>query len=254
MTIKAISFDLWDTLVDDDSDEQERARKKLRTKHAERRHLCWQALNAQEPIDFETVSQAYDVADAAFNLVWKENHINWRLEQRLRVIIQGLNRRLPPKAFNQLVDETGSMEVEIPPNPIPGVREALAELSGSYRLCVVSDAIVTPGTGLRQVLDHHGLKQFFQAFAFSDEVGHSKPHYAMFESVCRQLNIEAPELIHIGDRDHNDVKGIHAAGGKAILFTATRDSDRSHTTADAICDDYQQLPGVVQQIAAGSSS
>ena len=43
--IKAITFDLWDTLIDDDSDEPKRKAKGLRTKKAERRHLVWEALN-----------------------------------------------------------------------------------------------------------------------------------------------------------------------------------------------------------------
>ena len=44
MTIKAVTFDLWDTIVDDDSDEPKRAAKGLRSKRDERRHLVWSAL------------------------------------------------------------------------------------------------------------------------------------------------------------------------------------------------------------------
>ena len=50
-TIKAITFDLWDTLVVDDSDEAKRAERGLRSKFDERRHLLWEALNAEKPID-----------------------------------------------------------------------------------------------------------------------------------------------------------------------------------------------------------
>ena len=70
-TIKAISFDLWDTLVIDDSDEAKRAGRGLRSKFDERRHLLWEALNAAAPIDLEAVHRAYNVGDAAFNKVWK---------------------------------------------------------------------------------------------------------------------------------------------------------------------------------------
>ncbi|MDX1576607.1 MAG: hypothetical protein R3285_10465, partial [Kiloniellales bacterium] len=68
MTIKAVTFDLWDTMVDDDSDEPKRAAKGLRSKREERRHLVWSALNAIEPIDLSAVTLAYDTADAGFNL------------------------------------------------------------------------------------------------------------------------------------------------------------------------------------------
>ena len=80
MTIKAVTFDLWDTLVDDDSDELIRSGQGLRSKKDERRHQIWQALNTTEPIDYESVSLAYATAEAGFNVTWKECHINWTVE------------------------------------------------------------------------------------------------------------------------------------------------------------------------------
>jgi len=250
MTIKAVTFDLWDTIVVDDSDEPKRAAKGLRSKRDERRHLMCSALCAVEPIDLESVTLAYDTADAGFNLVWKELHINWTVEQRLRVVLNGLGHSLPRDAFDRLVEDTGGMEVEIPPDPIAGIGEALADLSQRYRLAVVSDAIVTPGTGLKAILEGHGLAQHFSAFAFSDEVGHSKPHRSMFDCACAELGVTVDEIVHIGDRDHNDVKGPHALGAKAILFTAVRDADKDATTADAVCESHRDLPAIIDRLAA----
>ncbi len=247
--IKAITFDLWDTIVDDDSDEPKRAAKGLRTKKEERRHIVWSALNEVEAIDLETVNLAYDVADASFNIVWKELFINWTVEQRINAILNGLGRRLPEELFNRVVKETGDMEVNIAPNAIEGVKEALADLASRYKLCIVSDAIVTPGTGLRQILEDYDLKQYFSGFAFSDEVGHSKPHRSMFDTAASQVGVKVEEMLHIGDRDHNDIKGPHALGMKAILFTATRDADKDHTTADAIVDSYADLPATIDRLA-----
>ena len=36
------------------------------------------------------------------------------------------------------------------------------------------------------------------------------------------MGVGLEEMVHIGDRDHNDVKGPQKLGMKAILFTATR--------------------------------
>lgn len=249
MTIKAVTFDLWDTLVDDDSDELIRAEQGLRSKKDERRHQIWQALNAAEPIDYESVSLAYDTAEAGFNVTWKECHINWTVEQRVRVVLSGLNRQVSEQTLNKLVQGHARMEVDISPLPIDGVMEALKDLSMRYKLCVVSDSIVTPGIGLREILDKHGLKKYFSGFAFSDEVGRSKPHASMFESASRQLGVELNEIIHVGDRDHNDVKGPQAIGAKAILFTAARADDRDITTADAICESHDELPEIVDRLA-----
>ena len=250
MTIKAVTFDLWDTLVDDDSDEPIRAAQGLRSKKEERRYQIWEALNANEQIDYELVALAYDTAEAGFNVVWKECHINWTVEQRIRVVLAGLKRQVSDETFEKLVQGHARMEVDISPLPIDGIAEALEDLSMRYKLCVVSDSIVTPGVGLRDILDKHGLKKYFSGFAFSDEVGRSKPHASMFESASRQLGVKLNEIVHVGDRDHNDVKGPHAIGAKAILFTATRPDDRDITTADAICETHHNLPAIVDRLAA----
>ena len=101
--IKAITFDLWDTLVIDDSDEAKRAEQGLRSKFDERRHLLWEALNAAEPIELEAVRLAYNVGDAAFNKVWKEQHITWPIAERLHVILNELARELPGETFKAVV-------------------------------------------------------------------------------------------------------------------------------------------------------
>lgn len=250
--IKAVTFDIWDTIVHDDSDEPKRAAQGLRSKRDERRYLVWKALEGEAPTNYDDVVLAYDTADAGFNLVWKELHINWTVEQRLRVVLRGLGRDLGGKAFDKLVEDTGRMEVDISPDSIDGIKDALEALSGRYKLAIVSDAIVTPGTGLREILAKYGLKDYFQGFAFSDEVGYSKPHRAMFESACGQIGVGLDEIVHIGDRDHNDIKGPHALGAKGILFIGSRPADRNNTTADAICENYSDLPGIVDALAGRS--
>ena len=249
-SIKAVTFDLWDTIVDDDSDEPRRRAMGLRTKADERRHLAWEALNSHAPISQEAVSRAYDVAEAAFNHVWKRHSITWTVDERLGVLLKGLGRDLPAGDMAALAGALGRMEGDVPPDPVPGIADALAALSRRYKLCVVSDAIVTPGEGLRELLEGHGLKKYFSGFAFSDEVGRSKPHRRMFECAARQLGVEVSEMVHVGDRDHNDIKGPQALGMKAVLFTATRDADKGSTSADAVCERHADLPGIIDALAA----
>ena len=247
--IKAVTFDLWDTIVHDDSDEPKRAKLGLRSKKAERRHLLWQALDRQGAIDAALVTLAYDVADAAFNKTWHDQHVTWPIGDRLQVALKGLGRTLPAEAYAALVAAHEEMEVAIRPDLVPGAAEALAALHGRYRLAIVSDAIVSPARCLRQLLASYDVARHFDGFAFSDEVGHSKPHRSMFESAARQMGVPLEEIVHIGDRDHNDVKGPQRLGMKAILFTATRAVDRDRTSADAICASYAELPAIIDRLA-----
>ena len=72
----------------------------------------------------------------------------------------------------------------------------------------------------------------------------------MFLSAARQLGVDVEEMIHIGDRDHNDIKGAQALGMKAVLFTAARDDDKDTTSADAICERHADLPGIIDGLAS----
>jgi len=251
--IKAVSFDLWDTVIHDNSDEPKRTAMGLRSKHDERRYLVWEALNRHEAIPYETVALAYDVTEAAFNHVWHDQHITWTVRERLQVLLNGLQRTLPEKDFAAVVNGHEEMEITVVPDVIPGMDQALSALARHYKLCVVSDAVVTPGRNLRKWLEIYGLKQYFSSFAFSDEVGRSKPHPEAFASAARQLGIELTEMVHVGDRDHNDIKGPQSLGMKAVLFTATRDRDKDVTSADAICQRPQDLPAIIERLAQGSA-
>lgn len=253
-TIQAVTFDLWDTIVDDDSDEPKRRDQGLRSKRESRRHLVWSALNEVEPTTVESVSQAYDVADAAFNTVWHEQQTTWSIGTRLDVILRGLGRTLPPQDVADLVRAHEVMEVEIPPNLIPGCSEALARLAQRYKLAIVSDAIVTPGRCLRDLLDMYDVKQYFQGFAFSDEVGRSKPHRDMFVTVAEQLDVPLEAMVHVGDRQRNDIAGPQALGMKAVLFTATRRVDVAGNTADAVCESYSDLVATLDSLASRKSN
>jgi putative hydrolase of the HAD superfamily len=209
----------------------------------------WQALNAQAPTNLHDVCLAYDVVDAAFNKVWHDQHVTWPIAERLQVLLKGLGRALPDAVLAQVTQAHALMEVEIPPDPLPHVAGALAALKERYKLCVVSDAIVTPGTELRTLLATHDLAKYFDAFVFSDEVGNSKPHPKMFEAAATALGVRATEMVHVGDRQHNDVEGPQRLGLKAVMFVGSRTVDRDKSTADAICDDMAALPGIIDRLA-----
>ena len=249
--IKANTFDLWDTMISDESDEPKRVAQGLATKPKARRALMHAALERHGAIAYDTGACAYDVADAAFNKVWKGHSVSWTVAERLTVSLIGLGRELPEDEFAALVAETENMEGEIPPDAIPGISQALETLSARYKLCVVSDAVVSPGRVLREMLDHHGLKQYFTGFVFSDEIDCSKPDPRMFHSAAEQLGVELSAMVHIGDRDHNDIKGPQALGMKAVLFTATRDADKETTSADAICNSHADLPAAIDKLDQG---
>ena len=81
--IKAITFDLWDTVLIDDSDEPKRKAAGRATKAMERRRLVHQFVNRQSPVSQEIVNAVYDTADAAFGSVWHDLHVTWTVSRTI---------------------------------------------------------------------------------------------------------------------------------------------------------------------------
>jgi putative hydrolase of the HAD superfamily len=246
--IHTVSFDLWDTVFVDDSDEPKRRAQGLPPKAAERRELLYRFLSRHAPIERALVDCAYDTADAAFWHVWRNQHVTWTVRERLRIILAGLKRELPDDELAELVRLHEEMELRVRPDLAPGVADALRALAGRYKLAVVSDAIFTPGWALRELLAGYGLKDLFAAFAFSDEVGRSKPAREMFEHAARAAGCRLEEMVHVGDREHNDVIGARNAGCRAVLVTVVKDRGSQGTQADAVCRDYRDLPAIIASL------
>jgi HAD superfamily hydrolase (TIGR01549 family) len=249
--IRAVTFDLWDTVLVDDSDEPKRKQQGLPPKPLERRRLVLEFLKKNRPISQEEVDAAYDAVDRDFNRAWHEGHATWTVTQRLTRLLSDLKRELPAGKLVELVRLHEEMEIAVRPDLAPGVSDALAALRGKYRLGVISDTVFSPGRALRQILEAEGLLELFDAFAFSDEVGRSKPDEKMFTTAADLLGIEPGEMVHVGDRESNDVEGPHAVGARAILVTVVKDRRTGPSRADAICEDYCELPRLVDALNTG---
>ena len=247
--IRAVTFDFWDTIVVDDSDEPKRAAAGLPAKTVARRQAFVDCIKGAHPeLDDATVARAFEHTQERFLHLWKVEHRTPTVADRLTVGIQWLGIARPP-GFDALVGTFEQMEVLHPPDLVPGIREALERLAEDYTLGIISDAIVTPGRGLRAILDGYGLLRFFRAPVFSDEVGFSKPHPRVFEAACAGLGVSPSSLLHIGDREANDVAGPQAFGAKAILYTGSVDRGSEDTRADAVCAHYEHLPTLVEGLS-----
>jgi putative hydrolase of the HAD superfamily len=246
--IKGITFDLWDTVFIDDSDEPKRKAAGRPTKAAERRQLVHRFLPKGQPTDPAMVDAVYNTADAAFRKVWQEQHVTWTVAERLEVVFKGLKVELPQADRLELIRLHEEMELEFRPNFVKGVQETLRELHGRYKLGVISDAIFTPGRCLRTLLADEGLLPFFDAFLFSDEIGHSKPEPAVFEAAWKKLGLAPHEIVHIGDREHNDILGPKKVGMHCLLCNAAIDRGSNPAHADGVFHSYGQLIGILESL------
>jgi len=246
--IKAVTFDLWDTVFIDDSDEPKRKAMGLPPKPVARRNLVETFLNRHRPVTRETVELAYNMTDAAFRHVWYNQNVTWEVPERLSVLLNGLGMELPRDEFDELVRLHEEMELEISPDIADHIGPALAGLKEKYRLGVISDTIFSPGRVLRGILEKYNLKQYFDFFVFSDEAGCAKPNPLIFEKAAEGLGVALTEIAHIGDRREKDIDGPHAVGAKGIYTTVIKDRGVADCNADAVCTDYRELVAIVDSL------
>jgi 2-haloacid dehalogenase len=91
----------------------------------------------------------------------------------------------------------------------PGTREFLSR--ATVPICLVSDV---DSDDLEAAMAHHGLA--VTAVVTSEATRAYKPDRAMFSRALAALELEAHEVLHVGDSLTADVGGAHAAGIRAV--------------------------------------
>ena len=96
-----------------------------------------------------------------------------------------------------------------------GVHEILASLAEKYELALISDAqwvFTEPEMAML------GLTPFFNLRILSSRFGFKKPDTRLFDMAIKKLMIKTEESIYIGDNPQKDLMGAKKAGMKFILF------------------------------------
>ncbi|MBF0105490.1 MAG: HAD family hydrolase [Deltaproteobacteria bacterium] len=249
MPIKAVSFDIWDTLLVDDSDEPKRKSAGLLSKSDARVAAIFEvAKKYNSSITLPDVQKAYNENFKIFNKLWYESCITQKVPARITDLLNLLNIAVEPAELAEITTCWEEMEYTIPPDAVPGAKEALARLSGHYKLGIISDTVVSPGRLLKEILKKYDMLQYFSVFTFSDAVGVSKPSPAVFNDFLNQMNLKPHEVVHIGDRPHNDIDGPKNVGMRALLFDGVEKRALAKHKPDAVFSDYAELFDLIKRL------
>ncbi|MFA5514148.1 MAG: HAD family hydrolase [Sphaerochaetaceae bacterium] len=82
----------------------------------------------------------------------------------------------------------------------------------------------------------------------SEESGYLKPHPAPFYQLCDALDMQAHQLLYVGDSCFKDVQGAAKVGMKTCFFTSRRHVTCSQ--ADMMCSSYIDLQNQLKQLLA----
>jgi putative hydrolase of the HAD superfamily len=242
LKIKAISFDFWNTLFTEEPGA-------FRLYQENRFRLLREAVCACGDFTDDQVERAISLEAEEHYRIWCNEHRTVQTAERLGRILTLLEASLPDGVMDEMVRAFEEGVLERPPVLIPGVREAIEQLSGSYRLGIISDVGYSPGRVLREVIRQNDLLDAFDSLIFSDEAGRSKPHVEVFERAARLLDAVPDQVVHIGDLERTDIVGAKLAGCRAIRFTGVTPLGSDETTlADMVTADFYELPRLIEEL------
>jgi HAD superfamily hydrolase (TIGR01549 family) len=96
---------------------------------------------------------------------------------------------------------------------LPGVKEMLVDLSGRYKLAIVSNAVTNVSRLALQKLD---LAKYFDYIVLSRDLGVRAPDPEIFFYALRSMWVKGSETVHVGDSLETDVQGGKNAGMKTV--------------------------------------
>jgi putative hydrolase of the HAD superfamily len=232
--LRAVTFDFWSTLF---VDTRGREREELRAAV-----LADTLSTAGRAASHDALADSLRAAWDHFDTVWLHEHRTPPCGELVDAILACLGVRLPDELLDPLVDRFERLILELPPEPMPGAVYTMPRLAERYRLAIICDTGYSPGSVLRQLLDHHDLLGYFEYTYFSNEHGISKPDTRVFVHVLEELGVRPTEAAHVGDIQRTDVAGAQAAGMAAVHFVGANNSDVARSTGDVIVSHFEELP------------
>lgn len=241
--IRAITFDLWGTLLDWSPTYLQMVRRLRLDAIGE----CLAAAGVTR--SRETIAGAYERAAERTRACRPDEPAG---QTRMRWIVDDLGTDVGSVAMADLVHRMAVAALAADLDPLPGVHETLPALASGHALGVVSNTSgFTPGYVMRTHLRRHDLLRHLSVLAFSDEIGVGKPDVRPFEAALASLGVGSAEAVHVGDTPRDDIAGARAAGyAHTVQFDARR-ARPGDAAPTAVIHDHRQLPELLRRLDRG---
>lgn len=212
--IRAIVFDLFDTLVDlhlEDIPKVEILGRTVRSTYPE----LHEALRAHVSVDFDTFARAMQQIDTGLRQERLRAGLEVPTQERFDALLERLD--IPDRRISLELTEVHMARIRHQIRTVPHHPAVLDRLRARARLGVCSN--FSHAATARSILQEAGLSDRLDAVVISEEVGMRKPRQEIFDAVLERLGVEAAETLHVGDRLEADVAGAAAAGLIPVWIT-----------------------------------
>lgn len=98
----------------------------------------------------------------------------------------------------------------------PEVKETVVQLSGNYKLGIVSNFKVPQG--IETLIHNFGLSSYFEFITTSINIGWKKPHSQIYYDAIKRSGADRGQIIFVGDNYECDYLGPRKVGLRAVLL------------------------------------
>jgi YjjG family noncanonical pyrimidine nucleotidase len=239
--IKAIVFDLDNTLIDHASAEAQAMERVL---NSAMQNAALGEILRTAPDRFLAAYRINNERlwhDLAFERITSEE-LRW---QRFAFTLGDIAPQLAKADAERLGKEMGEEYLQLYKHYwqlIKGANELLDALQNLFKLGVITNGFRDQQRGK---LAKFGWEERFDAVVLSDEVGVMKPHKAIFAIAEERLGSSPEELVYVGDNYLSDIEGAKDAGWRAVWFNPAQ-SQREQNRADATISALDELQRLVR--------
>jgi len=218
-TVRAVTVDLWHTLLYLPPDEEERYMAG-QSRAAVRALAEAPPAPGAEPVSDDQLPQIYhrELAEAV------------RAAETGRTVTPVAQFRAMARSAGRVPDVPRYLEYltslvhGTPFVRAPGANEFLRSLRDrGFRVAVISNTVGEPGATLRPAFHRLGFNEYIEHYTFSDEQPWAKPAPEIFRMTLATLGAEPASAVHVGD-GWSDMEGAHRAGYRSrVLYRGLAD-------------------------------
>jgi len=230
--IKAIFFDLYGTLIDIRTDEQDPWVYAILSRYLQY-HLVQVRAEELKEVYFGEIEQQFRKS--------REVYPEVDVYKIFSIIMNKYGNRWYPK--NVIVDSAmlfRSLTIR-QFGLFPHLFEILTEVEAQYKIAIISDAQWVFAEPEVEIL---GLDRFFQHKILSSHYGYKKPDVRLFQTAMKKLRVKPDESLYIGDNLRKDLVGAKKAGMRFIYF-GQEIQEYNGFKPDGVFSDYSELERVI---------
>lgn len=240
--IKAVTFDLGNTLLRQDNVDWKKLEKAGFLNHIN----IFAKQNLLHPTLGEWSGRYYELADE-FEKISKKLYLEIPAEKIFHVLRE--NFRIPPAISAAMLLSTFFLPLMNARLLMVHVQEVLKELRDRKIRCGVISNSIVPGFLGREVLDRLGILDYFEFTLYSSDCIFRKPHPMMFETAIARFGIKPSQILHVGDQIDRDIVGARSVGVRSAWFNHNRKKNGlDKIKPDHEILDLKELPDLLPKI------